>query len=332
MKKLVYGGGLFLLIAAGFVACKKENISQFSENVHTKSYTIDTISGLEKIGGILRFRTIQDYVDFVEDSLDAKWSRLELFTTNTGFQNYFTQHPLNGDITDSLAMDEHFGKLLNADGVVIIGEYGIKVDLTKQVVFVTAENNLAENYNDLINGNDSNKAIKGFSTDDDVIDLLIEGVSFKCGGSSEFNVPSGIFEEDFDLIGKEYVRFRARYFKAGIYFSVRVKGYHYPDPNTGLYNSDPNLQFEIRSDNPNWKAMRMRPRPCSGSNNVYHGGGLRNFTGNGVWSNDIFGRYKTWKGYERVKGLNGYRVWIRGYINGQLSSSTWIGREVNSSF
>jgi len=332
MKKLIYGSLFLALVGIGFIGCKKQNPIADQKESNLKSITVETIGGLEKVGSILKFETIEDYVTFVEDSLETKWEKLDAFTSEQGFQNYFVQNPLSSDDSDSLAMEEMFGKLLNGDGVIIIGEYAIKIDLPKQSAFVTKKVNLTANYNDLITGKTSNKDVKAFSTNDDVIDILLDGLTFKCGGSQGFNELSEIFgPEGFDLYGGEMVTFRARYFKSGIYFAVRIKGYQHPN-DLGLYGSTPKLQFEIQSDNPNWKAMRMRPRPCSNNNNVYHTGGLRDFNGSGVWSSDQLGRYQVWKGYERVRGLNGYRIWIRGYINDQLSSTTWIGREVNSNF
>lgn len=333
MKKLIYGTLFLTLVVVGIIGCKKQNpITGQKTELNLKSMTVETIRGLEKAGSILKFETINDYIVFVEDTLETKWNKLEQFTTQQGFQNYFVQNPLSNNDSDSLAMDEMFGKVLNGDGVIIIGEYAIKIDLPKQSAFVTKEINLTANYNDLITGKTSNKDVKAFSTNDDVIDILLDGLAFKCGGASSVNSWSGTFgPQGFDLLGGETVRFRARYFKGAIYFAVRIKGYQYPNE-FGIYGSNPKLQFEIQSNNPNWKAMRMRPRPCNNNNNVYHTGGMRNFDGGGVWSNDQLGRYQVWKGYERVRGLNGYRIWIRGYINDQLSSTAWIGGEVNSNF
>lgn len=338
MKKLIYGTILLAFITVGVFGCKKEKLITNQNTVtsqtglNLKSLTVETIEGLEKAGSILKFETIDDYINFVEDTLDSKWTKLDEFSNANGFENYFIQNPSTPSDVDSLEMDEMFGKLLNGDGVIILGQYAIKIDLTKQSAFVTKVIDLKDKYTDLVTGNTANKNIKAYSTDDDVIDALIDGITFKCGGSAGFLDNSAVFgPSGFGLVGGETVQFRARYFKGAIYFSVRIKGYHYPNE-FGVYGTNPNLRFEIRSDSPNWKAMRMRPRPCNNNNNVYHLGGMRNFDGSGVWSSDATGRYQTWKGYERVRGLNGYRIWIRGYINNQLSSPNWVGREVNSNF
>ena len=332
MKKLIYGSLSIMFVIVTTFGCKKQKMISSQKENHLKTITLDTIPGLEKVGSILKFETIEDYINFVEDTLDTKWSRLEDFTITNGFENYFSQNTTSSINEDSLRMDEMFGKLLNKDGVIILADYAVKIDLSKQKAFITNTKNLQANYSDLIIGSKTNKNVKSYSTDDDVIDILLNGEIFKCGGSSSFNEFSQYFgPQGYNLIGGELVQFGARYFKGGIYFSVRIKGYQYPNE-FGVYGSNPKLQFEIKSDNPNWKAMRMRPRPCDNNNNVYHTGGLRDFTGSGVWSNDIFGRYQVWTGYERVRGLNGYRIWIRGYINGQLSNQTWIGREINSNF
>ena len=180
-------------------------------------------------------------------------------------------------------------------------------------------------------GNLQNSDVSRYSTDDDVIDVLLGSFlpKAKCKGSDSFNKYSRKITNVGKLTVGESVDFQARYFKFGIYFSVRIKGHHYP----GLlgFVSSPNLQFEIKTESPNWKGMRMRPIPCSNGNNVYHTAGLRNFTQSAVFSglNSIT---KVFKGYERVRGLNGYRVWVRGYIDGTIGHNDWIGREVNSNF
>lgn len=281
---------------------------------------METIRGLEKTGSILRFETIEDYVDFVEDSIQIKWQRIDDFTEAQGFENYFVQNPII-DEEDSLAMDEMFGKLLNADAVVIIGDYAVKIDLPNEAAYVSPYNNLSTHYADLISGNTGNKNVKKFSTDDDVIDYLLTGVDFdKCGGSASFDR----WTEHLSISPYSPVntfRFQVKYFKGAIYYSVRVKGRMYGTP---LPVTLPNIQFEIQSPD-----MRMHPRPCNSNGWVIHHPGIRNFSNWGTWSGAGTNIYRTWLGYERTRGLNKYRIWIRGYVNGTLAHSNWIGRTIN---
>lgn len=159
-----------------------------------------------------------------------------------------------------------------------------------------------------------------------MLDLIIDGVQEKaCDGAAQFNHTGNKHYDGF--IGGEYVQFQARYLKLGIYFSVRIKGHYY-----GYGLANPELTFEIRSDSPNYKAMRMRRKPCNSGSTTYHTGGIRNFSNSGIWSGVNGDYYKMWKGYEGTRALNGYRIWIKGYINGKVADKTWIGREVNSNF
>ena len=335
MKKYVYGVLFLASVGMSMVGCKKMNPATVAEGLQneTKYVSVETIRGLEKTGSILRFETIEDYVDFVEDSIQIKWQRIDDFTAAQGFENYFVQNPIV-DEEDSLAMDDMFGKLLNADAVVIIGDYAVKVDLPNEAVFVAPYNNLAGHYADLIAGNTGNKNVKKFSTDDDVIDYLLTGVDFeKCGGSASFDQWSNnIFPFDNN---SQWFKWRIRYFKSGIYFAVRAKVYHYNTP--WPWNDYSSIKFEIRDNAPqNWKGMRMRPRPCSGNNNVFHHAGIRAFSGFGPLGTSSNPIVRTWLGYERVRGLNGYRVWIKGVYEKSpteiIKTNQWIGREIHSNF
>lgn len=285
---------------------------------------------------VVKFETHQGYINFIENTSDSARTIFLRTLTVQGFDNYFSD-PNNinfSDTTSKFKMDEFLGQILNDKGIVQIENYLFKVSLLDSSVYVLPYDDTKDNYNDVVAKFTSSKDRLKFSTDDDVIDIVFSSGTPKCGGSSDFSISTPYFYDEtgiFGLMGGEYIFFSVKYFKGGIYYSVRVRGHQNPNQ-FGQYGTTPNLQFEIKADTPSSKSMRMRPRPCSGSNNVFHHGGLRNFDGGGVFSNDFFGRYQTWKGYERARGLNGYRIWIRGYINGVPSSSQWIGREVNSNF
>jgi hypothetical protein len=334
MKKTIINLLLFTITISTIFSCNKLKINKEKETSELKTTVIvDTIKGLEKIGSLLRFETVDDYVDFIEDTNQVKWTRLSQFTTNQGFQNFFTQNS-NINVEDSNAMDINLGQLLNVDGVLIIGDNALKIDLPEKKVYLTSLNSLASNYQSLITGDIENKLISWFSTDDDIIDYLLYGFIEKCGSSNNFNETSNkIYPYENNTI--DYITWNVNYFKSGIYFSVKIKALHYYN---GFVLSDySNVKFEVNvAPSPNWKAMRMRPRPCSGNNNVYHQGGIRDFTGFGLFGTATYPVVRLFSAYERVRGLNGYRVWIKGvYIKSPtetIKTSTWIGREVNSNF
>lgn len=70
--------------------------------------------------------------------------------------------------------DDFLPTILNEDKIVQIGKWIIKVDIQNEKVFVLSEEN-EKFYNDL-KENINNKNIYVFSTEDDVLDLLEEGV------------------------------------------------------------------------------------------------------------------------------------------------------------
>lgn len=332
MKKYVFGVLFLTAVGIGMVGCKKMNPTTTADGLQnqTKYVSVETIRGLEKTGSILRFKTIEDYVDFVEDSIQIKWQRIDDFTAAQGFENYFVQNPII-DEEDSLAMDEMFGKLLNADAVVIIGRYAVKVDLQNEAVFVAPFENLATHYADLISGNTGNKNVKKFSTDDDVIDYLLTGVDFdKCGGSDSFNrTPNSTIP---DGLGG-YFTWRARYFKAGIYNVVRIKGYHYWVGSPWFVNSfyENKLRFEVDVDT-HWKSLRVRKRPCNSGSAIYHHGGVRQFQN--YLSGSTNPVIRVFTAYEQTRALNGYRVHVRGHveISGTVHTTDWFGRIIHANF
>jgi hypothetical protein len=331
MKKITSYLVISISILVLWSCNKKDGFGNINSQALKTQVFIDTIRGLEKVGSILRFETTDDYVEFIEDTSQVKWDKLADFSSSKGFQNYFVQNPTTNYL-DSNLMDESLGQLLNSDGVIIIGEKALKIDLTNSKVYLTNYNNLATNYQSLIIGDTINKAVLSFSTDDDIIDYLLFGYIEKCGGSSHFNKfsdPIDVSEDNDD----DFIQWNARYFKAGIYFSVYANAFHYY-PVIGLPNYD-NVKFEIQQDIPNSKALRLKPRPCTGNNNIYIQGGVTEFDGYGPFGTSTNPIRRAYKVYSGIRGLNGYRVKIRGVYekpSGDIVYTNWIGSEVNSNF
>lgn len=314
-----------------FWSCnKKDGFGNINSQALKTQVFIDTIRGLEKVGSILRFETTDDYVEFVEDTSQVKWDKLADFSSEKGFINYFQQSPAITN-SDSSLMDEDFGQLLNVDGVLIIGDKAIKIDKPNESVYITSMQNLNLNYQDLIIGDTLNKSIFHFSTSDDVIDYLYLGFIEKCGGADDFDVKSNkLYRFENDTI--DYIDYYAKYNKLGIYFSVKIKAIHHFQ--LFVLQSYTNVKFKLKYDAiDGTHSMRFRPRPCSGSNNVYHAGGERSFQKVNPQNGNMVLKFVA---YERVRSLNGYRLWMKGIFNGaaynNIATSEWIGDEVNSNF
>lgn len=356
MKKLIFRGVFLIALGIGFNSCKKSNpLNPTQETGILKSYTVETVRGLDKVGSILSFETIDDYVDFVEDTIPHRWQRLEQHSSALGFQNYFTQNPIPS-FDDTLGMDENLGKMLNVDGVILIGDYAVRVDAANQKVFLSPKVDIAQHYADLVAGNTSNKNVKEFSTDDDVIDFMITGVNFKCGGVSDLNV-----EKPWMTVGTniplnevssagfnngDKLSISAKYNKFGIYFSVRINGHYVQNgaPFTG--NGLNNLFFEIGAPN-SLDHMRLHPRPCNSNGWVIHyrtPTPYRFFAIPSMWNDLTYqllaSKTYKWEGYTRVRGLNKYKIWVRLVVRrpiqgspGQFTYYTihqdWIGGQKN---
>lgn len=323
MKKTIINLLLFTITVSTIFSCNKLKINKEKETTELKTTVIvDTIKGLEKIGSLLRFETVDDYVDFIEDTNQVKWTRLSQFTTNQGFQNFFTQNS-NINVEDSNAMDIYLGQLLNVDGVLIIGDNALKIDLPEKKVYLTALNSLASNYQSLINGDIENKLISWFSTDDDIIDYLLYGFIEKCGGIDGGTYPCYNNNANSLLIGTIAnidVRLNpgVKFFQAGIYHRLSAL-YELINFNTnGVYN----IEIEVKGPQ-GW----YKKRPCnSGSTGTTPASTFINST--------LSAKQKTF--YVGTRNLNGYYFFIRARAKKPDGTYTeWTpygGRNINSPY
>ena len=74
----------------------------------------------------------------------------------------------NISIASSLIDDDYFADIVNKDRIVQIGNFIFKINIQSKSVYVLPAKDVA-NYNDLITENIKNKAIRVFSTEDDVL-------------------------------------------------------------------------------------------------------------------------------------------------------------------
>ncbi len=323
MKKTIINLLLFTITISTIFSCNKLKINKEKETTELKTTVIvDTIKGLEKIGSILRFETVDDYVDFIEDTNQVKWTRLSQFTTNQGFQNFFTQNPII-NIEDSNAMDINLGQLLNIDGVLIIGDNALKIDLPEKKVYLTALNSLASNYQSLITGDIENKLISWFSTDDDIIDYLLYGFIEKCGGISGGTYPCYNNSANAQVIGQFAnidVRLNpgVKFFKAGIYYRLSAL-YELINYNiNGTYN----IEIEVKGPQ-GW----YKKRPCNS-------GSTGTTPASTFISSTLSAYQKTF--YSGTRNLNGYYFFIRARAKKPDGTYTeWTpygGRNINSPY
>ncbi|WP_299250264.1 hypothetical protein [uncultured Cytophaga sp.] len=179
----------------------------------------------------MRFESIDAYENFFKPGSDSNRTKLE----RSAAQNQ--THPsmlrtsnlrTSSTIVDSLYPD-FLKAILNADAITQIGDYLIKVDMENGKVLVLKSED-KQDYNDLVTNNVSNAKIMVYSTDDDVLDLLANGLSSSnerttlfCGrkagppnkdsGYEYYNNSDSNWRLDCKVVNQN----------AGIYFSLQAK-------------------------------------------------------------------------------------------------------------
>jgi hypothetical protein len=232
MKKKIITSTALIAIIGGVLAtlnsCKKEAAQPQSPtntfNVSVEQNPADGPKALSLSGTRLVFPTIADYRTAVDNpSLIAETA---LITTINAFANFTS---LNEQfVNDTLFGKGIFPTLLNADGIVQIGEYIIKVNMLKKKVFVLPLR-LVTQYSYLVSEDTIHATIKTFSTTDDVLEELEQG-NFRgvfCRedkpGGREVHVASEKYAVKSDP-NKRFLHAHAKYTAGGVYFSAKLWG------------------------------------------------------------------------------------------------------------
>ncbi len=266
---MFYGGIFSVFLTRALTACKKEIIATHDE-AQKETMLVERL-GLTTDGKLLKFATLEAY----EKAVDHEQAELqeEMLTSikKASFPNYFSNSTViekNANAKEGQEMDDFLGQLLNKDGAVQIGEHIYKVDLQKEKVFVIEAKNSTSDYSDLINGRTSNKNVKEFSTDDDVLYIVRDGVSEKCGGigyHSAAEYPEGYATDNY-----EYYLFSMDNFRGGIYFSFRMTFELLPNPNMwGAPTTTVSFRKEIVPHD-----IHIQFRPCNSVSNYYFSKGV----------------------------------------------------------
>lgn len=132
-------------------------------------------------GDRLAFASIEDYkraVDQPTEETREQFSRsvaaLKGFTSFAQKQSSAAARQAYSDKVALLIQDEYFASILNSNLVVQIGDSIIRVNPSKERVYVLPAAREKE-YGDLIAGNARNKHIRVFSTSDDVLEAIQAG-------------------------------------------------------------------------------------------------------------------------------------------------------------
>lgn len=258
---------------------------------------------------MLIFEIIEDYERAVDGELAPEHVNILEIIDNMNFENYFSNVQLKSTDDDENGMDDFLGQLLNKDGVIQIGENIFRIDLINEKVFVLDIKSKEKDYSDLIAGNAANKNIQIFSTDDDVLDIIMDGVQEKaCGGigGGEYVTSVVSFGNNINCQGS------VKHFRAGIYFRTTAR--FVPLINDVIYT-----ELEIKGPEA-W----AKKRPCNSNSVIISSSGVKK---SGYTQ-------QLWEFYSGARNLNGYYLFarIKCTFNGTTKYSTWGGRNINSPY
>ena len=290
---------------------------------------------------MLIFESINSYEKIVNNEEGGMTEDFLEYVALLPFDNYFSnQSNFNGDNTEKY-MDEQFGQILNAEGVVQIGTYVLRVDMENELVFVIATEDKEKYYQDLISGNKECEQIDVYSFDDDILQILDEGVNEKCSG-----VASGIYwgyggvgpTHEAPIInstdnGNVYrLNPYVRYFKAGIFFKLTsgYEIYRFASPTSVIaYEVTGPLGLGVENIEVFCKYPQgwYRKKPC-GTGTVGTQAGGYYYSGSNYKHKQTF--------YGGTRGLNGYYFFVQArakYTGGLVSIATlYAGRNINSPY
>jgi hypothetical protein len=238
-NKSVYA--LLLSVIMLTLSCKKQEDADLRK---VQEQEVVFRKGLTVKDGMLAFSSLSIYDNLLEQttSKDAEVRKYAIpefkgFVSRQAFQKSAAFK--NAKANEAQLIDnETLNRILNKDGMIIIDKWILKINVEKEVVTVLeVANNTKENYEDLVNDR-SNALIYSFSTDYDVLDLLMDGyksvpneankgvTAFLCGGGTRRGTTEDVETIDFNpFTNSSYipmVGFNA-YEKYGIYFEAYTK-------------------------------------------------------------------------------------------------------------
>ena len=172
MKKVLLRRGVFsILLAASVVSCKKEEI----QNPTTKDVKTNSEFNISSDGRMLIFKSTEDYEKVVNNPTEQIKSSFLKQVAAFKHTTYAEKISISkSSESDDLIGDDDLAQILNDDWIAQIGDYLYRVNKPAESVYVLPANNISE-YQDLVSENKSNKNIRKFSTDQDVIELAESG-------------------------------------------------------------------------------------------------------------------------------------------------------------
>ncbi len=244
-----------------------------------------------------------EFIRFINENPQYTSMRKALLASSTPSKRTFS------DKESELLQDNDFlSSLLNSEGLIIIGKYAFKINLTKEAVFVL-ETRFQDQIDDLKQENLMNRNMMLFSTKDDVLDLLEAGVYGTNNGRINLFCSESNADRDKDD-GYDYMPFnidyrqdnKVVYQEAGIYFSLQAKTKVQYKGWTGLWGDPGNI-----TDQRIYYYVKYKPKCRS----IVEASGIKYDDGP---SNEL-----NYRPYESTRGLLKYRYGVTFYWLGYLS-------------
>ena len=237
-KNLIVKIACITLFSAAFSCTDLEN--QQKVTLNDKSDLLDGNAFLAK--GIVHFPSVSFYQQFVETRSEAQEE--SLLKDLDGSADYISLKKVSGLKSKNSKQGRTLGAkeielaetndfistLINSNGMISIGDYYFKINLNTEKAYVLRKEHLAQ-IEDLANENIENKNIMIFSTSDDVLNLLEEGMKGTSSGRSQrpcrFDNAAGKEDKDFEYFvdcGYPIIMDnKVVYQKVAIYFSLQAK-------------------------------------------------------------------------------------------------------------
>ena len=229
MKKQILNLSLLGLLTLGLFSCTKEDTKITASNPSSSAPS-----------NLMVFESVDAYESLFEDpsTTDQKVN-----TIAARFGTYNGGASRVGSILEDTLYPEFLQKILNDDYIVQIDNWLIKVDAAKEQV-LALEINKSNEYVDLAKSNLNNKNIQVYSTNDDVINMLKNGVLTNAklfckdnGAEPKQNDGDAIANINFlttsqssssSTVELKKTRYyiETRYLRLGIYFELKCKAYN----------------------------------------------------------------------------------------------------------
>ncbi|MCC6182429.1 MAG: hypothetical protein IT237_11410 [Bacteroidia bacterium] len=176
MKKIIYGGLFLTIVGISIVGCTKEKLQQVKEvnTQQSQPVVFDERYHIATDKKLLIFESSEAY-ESILSSTEPEFIEGFISTLKSmDLKSYQSMIDNNPNVKDEIG-DDFLASMLNEDLTLKIGKFLYKIDVNNEKVYVLAEKNISD-YQDLIDKKESNPNILVYSTEDEVIKLVENGL------------------------------------------------------------------------------------------------------------------------------------------------------------